>query len=254
MAAVGHSAGGQISPGIAVRARDSGLPPIRAVMAVEPGISWGPKHRNVPLDNMHQVPASTLLLAVVGDRDQAAGDIDAKRMVDETTQIPPQNKNLVTFVTDDHSVPPLQADHFFPVARTGVANQGSLVGDDFSALGSESGEGSSGPIRQLIKQRVRLRIVQRMKEQARPQGRSNTREQAGAVNALDYYGLWKLFDALEDAAFYNKNREYALGNTPQQRNMGKWSDGVPVKEPIVSQGAQPVESSLAPAHATIDGD
>ena len=34
----------------------------------------------------------------------------------------------------------------------------------------------------------------------------------------------------EDAAFYNKNREYALGNTPQQRFMGVWSDGVPVKE------------------------
>ena len=33
-----------------------------------------------------------------------------------------------------------------------------------------------------------------------------------------------------DAAFNGKNREYALGNTPQQRFMGLWSDGVPVKE------------------------
>jgi hypothetical protein len=50
------------------------------------------------------------------------------------------------------------------------------------------------------------------------------------VNALDYYGTWKLFDALTDAAFTGKNRDYALGNTPQQRFMGVWSDGVPVKE------------------------
>jgi hypothetical protein len=50
------------------------------------------------------------------------------------------------------------------------------------------------------------------------------------INALDYYGTWKLFDALTDAAFNGKNREYALGNTPQQRFMGVWSDGVPVKE------------------------
>jgi hypothetical protein len=50
------------------------------------------------------------------------------------------------------------------------------------------------------------------------------------VNALDYYGTWKLFDGLIDAAFTGKNRDYALGNTPQQRFMGVWSDGVPVKE------------------------
>jgi hypothetical protein len=47
----------------------------------------------------------------------------------------------------------------------------------------------------------------------------------GRVNALDYFGTWKLFDALEESAFYGRNREYALGNTPQQRYMGKWSDG-----------------------------
>lgn len=49
-------------------------------------------------------------------------------------------------------------------------------------------------------------------------------------NAIHYYGYWKLFDGLTDAAFYDRNREYALGNTPEQRFMGTWSDGVPVKE------------------------
>ncbi|MEW6378985.1 MAG: alpha/beta hydrolase [bacterium] len=57
---------------------------------------------------------------------------------------------------------------------------------------------------------------------------------AAGPNALDYYCLWKLFDALTDAAFYQKNWEYALGNTPQQRFMGVWSDGLPVKELIVT--------------------
>jgi len=56
----------------------------------------------------------------------------------------------------------------------------------------------------------------------------------GDTNALDYYGTWKLLDALTNAAFYGKNREYALGNTPQQRYMGKWSDGKPVKELIIT--------------------
>jgi pimeloyl-ACP methyl ester carboxylesterase len=55
------------------------------------------------------------------------------------------------------------------------------------------------------------------------------------VDALDYYGHWKPFDALCDAAFYGKNRDCALGNTPQQRFMGRWSDGVPVKELVVAE-------------------
>jgi hypothetical protein len=54
------------------------------------------------------------------------------------------------------------------------------------------------------------------------------------VDAMDYYSTWKLFDALTDYAFYGINGEYCLGNTPEQRYMGLWSDGTPVKELIVT--------------------
>ncbi len=56
----------------------------------------------------------------------------------------------------------------------------------------------------------------------------------GIEDALDGFGYWKLFDALTDAAFYGINREYALGNTPEQRCMGEWSDGTPRKEMTVT--------------------
>ncbi|MEI6501338.1 MAG: hypothetical protein WCP21_09985 [Armatimonadota bacterium] len=49
------------------------------------------------------------------------------------------------------------------------------------------------------------------------------------VDALDYYALWKIGDALLDAAFRGTNRKYALGNTPEQRNMGQWPDATAVK-------------------------
>jgi pimeloyl-ACP methyl ester carboxylesterase len=49
-------------------------------------------------------------------------------------------------------------------------------------------------------------------------------------DAHDYHGFWKLFDALCDAAFRGQNREYAFGNTPEQRSLGRWSDGTPVQE------------------------
>ncbi len=51
-----------------------------------------------------------------------------------------------------------------------------------------------------------------------------------SIDAMDYYSTWKLFDALTDYAFYGVNRDYCLGNTSQQRYMGLWSDGTPVKE------------------------
>jgi len=54
------------------------------------------------------------------------------------------------------------------------------------------------------------------------------------VDAMDYYSTWKLFDALTDFAFYGINGEYCLGDTPEQRFMGLWSDGVAVNELIVT--------------------
>jgi acetyl esterase/lipase len=53
------------------------------------------------------------------------------------------------------------------------------------------------------------------------------------AHALHWYGFWKWFDALTDAAFDGKNRARALGNTPEQRFMGKWSDGQAVVEPEI---------------------
>lgn len=67
------------------------------------------------------------------------------------------------------------------------------------------------------------------------ESRDDSAPVANAVNALDYYGLWKLFDGLTDAAWYGKSRRYALGNTAEMRFMGRWSDGVPVKEIKVVQ-------------------
>ncbi len=52
----------------------------------------------------------------------------------------------------------------------------------------------------------------------------------GEVDALDWYGFWKDFDALRDCAFYGTNCVYGVGDTPPHRYMGLWSDGTPVRE------------------------
>jgi acetyl esterase/lipase len=53
-------------------------------------------------------------------------------------------------------------------------------------------------------------------------------------DAFDWYGTWKWLDALMSCAFDGEGCEYALGNTPEQRFMGEWSDGVPVTEALVT--------------------
>lgn len=55
----------------------------------------------------------------------------------------------------------------------------------------------------------------------------------GRVDALDYYGIYRPFDALADYAFNGsaEGKRIALGNGgAEQRQMGKWPDGQPVRE------------------------
>lgn len=57
------------------------------------------------------------------------------------------------------------------------------------------------------------------------------------TNAFDYYGYWKLFDGLCDAAFSpdkSFNREYALGDSLAQKHMGFWSDGTEISHLVVA--------------------
>lgn len=174
VAAVGHSAGGQITANFAANARREGLPQPKAIMCAEPGKSYGRLTRvGIQLYDLSAIPSDTLLLTVVRDADKIVRDVDAKRIFRESTNVPLANKNYVVLVSDDHGVPKLRADHFAPTALH-------------------------------------------------------------TVDALDFYGTWKLFDALCDAAFYNRNRDIALGATPQQKLMGYWSDGTPVKPMIVT--------------------
>jgi len=62
-----------------------------------------------------------------------------------------------------------------------------------------------------------------------------SKEERLFVDPLDYYGCWKLLDGLIDGTHHGKNLKYALGNTKEQRYMGLWSDGISVKEMVVTK-------------------
>jgi hypothetical protein len=52
----------------------------------------------------------------------------------------------------------------------------------------------------------------------------------GPLDALDWYGTWKLLDAAMSCTFDGADCESAFGDAPAQRFMGEWSDGVPATE------------------------
>src|ERR1043166_832470 len=89
-ATVGHSVGGLLAANVAAVANESGLPRVRAVMSVEPGITDAPI--SVPLADLKKIGADTLLLAVAGDEDTLVRDVDAKRIYKESTRVPANNK------------------------------------------------------------------------------------------------------------------------------------------------------------------
>jgi acetyl esterase/lipase len=223
-AAVGHSVGGLLAANVAALASENGLPRVAAVMSVEPGITESPI--NIPLADLKKIPAQTLLLAVAGDQDTLVRDVDAKRIYNESTRVPANNKDYVTLVSDTHGMPGLVASHRAPTAFDNAYDSGEGVGGGPAEVGvggnssdPAASDGGKGSVR------AGGLPTRRVDAAGRPE-----RLETMMVNALDFYGTWKLFDGLCDAAFYGKNREYALGNTPQQRFMGVWSDGIPVKE------------------------
>ncbi len=65
-------------------------------------------------------------------------------------------------------------------------------------------------------------------------------------NAYDWGFCWKVFDALRSCAYATVNCRYALGDTPEHRYIGTWSDGVPIIG-LKIQNAAPIGPQPVPA-------
>ena len=264
-ATVGHSVGGVLAANIAAVALKSGLPAPRAVMSVEPGNTPMP-----PLENMSSIPSDALLLTLVGDQDSVVGFKDAQKIFTQTRQIPLENKDYIILGSDNSGRTALVADHFAPTCWGPLAASMPGIGSSTSNIeGSTSGSGTAGFLADIESTSSNiegstsgsgtagfLADIESTSPDASDAADGDVSASTEALtipgnsgldfgtklgfgtNALDYYGTWKLFDALTDAAFYGKNREYALGNTPEQRYMGNWSNGNPVKELIVTDDPQ----------------
>jgi len=146
----------------------------------------------MPTDQLGKIPNSVLMLVVVGSQDQFAKTRQGKAIWDATGQIPADQKRYITIMGDDHGTPALVADHSSPLAHR----------EDYGVAPTAS-------------QQRRIRLVEMV-----------TGMRENQANALNYWGYYRLFDALCDAAFSGKKIDAALAAA---RPTGRWSDGTPMK-------------------------
>jgi pimeloyl-ACP methyl ester carboxylesterase len=110
-ALIGHSAGANLAAQIAAVAADpdSDIPPPQVVIAMMPG-------EVIPMREpaLSRIPATTLLVVVVGDEDLVVGDLRGRQIFTEATAIPPARKRFILFRSDRHGFPPLIAEHTAP--------------------------------------------------------------------------------------------------------------------------------------------
>lgn len=210
LATVGHSAGGVLAANLAVALPAANLPTPKAVFCVEPAVIERDQGPLVPLADLAKIPAATLLLTLSGDQDTLVGAAGARRIYEATTAIPAAQKDWLELRSDDHGSPALVATHRAPAAPL---------------------PGYEPPKREPPKGFLRKRLAEKAKERLAERGLDldDSSQEPPTTDALDYYGTWRLFDALCAAAFENIGHDVALGGGPAQLAMGQWSDGTLVK-------------------------
>jgi pimeloyl-ACP methyl ester carboxylesterase len=113
-ALIGHSAGANLAAQVAAVAADphADIPLAQALITVMPG-----QIIPMPEPSLSRIPATTLMIVVVGEEDLVVGDLRGRQIFAEATAVPRSRKRFILFRSDRHGFPLLIADHASP---TGV--------------------------------------------------------------------------------------------------------------------------------------
>lgn len=217
VAFIGHLAGAPLAMDMAADAKQHGLPVPKLVFMVAPGgIASGPKSRGIALTELSGIDPSTLLIAMVGDKDTRAADLAAKRLLREASAVPLERKLFIRALSDDHGFPALTATLAAP-AGTDTAYDGGAIKPGPEPKDAAKDAPKPPPFRWSANMAL-------TGEQQTLVSQINI----ARVDALDYLGFWKTFDIAAAAAFAGSDAN-AMKNNPRLADMERWSDGWPVK-------------------------
>ena len=233
VALIGHLAGVPLAMDIAADAKDQGLPAPKLVFGVMPGgIASGPKSRGIVLGDLARIPAQTLLVTMIGDRDARAADVAARRLLREASAVPVERKLFMRALSDDHGFPALTATLAAP-AGVDAAFDGTVI-----KLPADPKDTKPPPFKWSAD------MALSGEQQTLVAQINNAR-----ADTLDYLAFWKTFDLAAAAAFAGQDFT-GLKTNPRFGDMERWADGWPVKRLFVETPRASPPPAATPAAAT----
>jgi pimeloyl-ACP methyl ester carboxylesterase len=238
VALIGHSAGAALAVNVAALAGSESLPVPKLVYVVAPGgIASDPKARGIQLADLSKIDAATILVTEIGDREFQASDRASKRILREASEVPATRKVFIRALSDDHGFPALSAT----LAMAGATKEGY----EAAAIKVTPDPPRDPKAKLPPRPRWSADMVLTGEQQVLVQQLGSN-----VTDALDYLGLWKVFDMAAEAAFAGRDAQ-ALRSDPAFNDMGRWSDGWPVKRLVVeapkSDAPGPAPARAAPA-------
>jgi hypothetical protein len=236
--AVGHLSGAVMAMNITAIAAANGLPVPKLTMAVMPGgVAKDAKARGILLADLSQIPAESMIVTIIGDRDQIPSDRVARLFLREAKNVLPSRKLFMRIASDDHG---------FPAMSASLASAGAPKEDYDIANIKLPPEQPRDP---KLPRKASWRWTSDM---ALTGEQSVLVAQIGnnLVDALDYNGFWRVLDMTMEAVFSGQDA-VALRTNPRLIDMGQWSNGWPMKRmgAEVPRDAQPAAPN-APAAGT----
>jgi len=215
VAYLGHLAGAPMALNLAAGAQADGLPEPRLIFAVMPGgIASDPKSRGIPLDDLSDIPANTLLITMSGDRDYLPTDRAGRRILKEASAVPASRKLFMRTGSDSHG---------FPAITASLASPGSPKAEYDAAAIKLPPDPPRDP-------KQKGPVWRWSADMALSGEQTILTSQLGnnPTDTLDYLAFWKTFDLALEAAFAGKDGA-SLRADPRLTDMGVWSDGWPVR-------------------------
>ncbi|HEY8564720.1 MAG TPA: alpha/beta hydrolase [Beijerinckiaceae bacterium] len=236
---VGHSAGAALAFNLAAKAAQDGLPVPKLVLGTMPGgVAKDEKSRGIVLEDLSRIDPATLLVTVIGDREWQASDRTAKRLMREASSVPLTRKVLMRAPSDEYGFPTLAAALASP-GSTKDAFDGAKI-----KLPPDPPVDPKAPKARAPKWSADMVLSGEQSILVAQLGQNVT-------DSVDYYAFWKTLDLAATAAFEGKDGE-TLRKDAALTDMGRWSDGWPVKrlsaeapKPEAPATAQPAAAPVA---------
>lgn len=236
---VGHLSGGVMAMNVAALAAENNLPAPRLVMSLMPGgVTRDAKARGTLLADLSKIPAQTLMMTMIGDRDHLPSDRVARLFLREATGVPASRKLFMRVASDDHGYPPLSASLAAPAAPKEGYDLARIK------LPPEPPRDPKAP-RRSWRWSADMALSG---EQTLLAAQINN----NSTDAMDYQGFWRVLDMGMEAAFAGQDA-VAMRANPRLIDMGQWSNGWPMKRMSAEvareaspPGSSPSSTSTAP--------